>query len=124
MNSSGISMSRYRYLTHRHAERILKNSERELEPGEIKLHSYYVPSLQEGKHTVKVSQDVTAPEEKSGAGTSNKRVQPTSQDFIVVAPQFSLPPEWINSAYPPAGEGAEARVLPHIVFNDHHLPWE
>ncbi len=46
------------------------------------------------------------------------------QKFNVVAPQFSLDPKLINSYYPPDGHQDEARVLPHIVFNDPHLPWE
>ncbi len=45
------------------------------------------------------------------------------QDFRVVAPQFSLDPKLIDTYYPPAGQQDEAHILPHIVFNDPHVPW-
>ena len=45
------------------------------------------------------------------------------QSFNVVAPQFSLEPKLINSYYPPSGHQDEGRILPHIVFNDPHVPW-
>ncbi|CZR65010.1 uncharacterized protein PAC_14910 [Phialocephala subalpina] len=45
------------------------------------------------------------------------------QYFQVQAPQFSLDPKTINTFYPPAGSQDEGRILPHIVFNDPHLPW-
>lgn len=45
------------------------------------------------------------------------------QEFNVVAPQFSLDPKLINTYYPPSGHQDEGRVLPHIVFNDPHVPW-
>ncbi len=40
-----------------------------------------------------------------------------------MAPQFSLDPKLIDTYYPPAGHRDEAHVLPHIVFNDPHVPW-
>jgi hypothetical protein len=49
---------------------------------------------------------------------------PEPQVFEVVAPQFNLDPKLINSYYPPDGHQDEARILPHSVFNDPHLPWE
>jgi hypothetical protein len=49
---------------------------------------------------------------------------PVPQSFNVVAPQFAIDPKLINSYYPPDGHQDEARVLPHMVFNDPHLPWE
>jgi hypothetical protein len=45
------------------------------------------------------------------------------QTFNVVAPQFNLDPKLINTFYPPLGHEDEARILPHIVFNDPHVPW-
>jgi hypothetical protein len=45
------------------------------------------------------------------------------QAFNVVAPQFSLDPKFINTYYPPNGEHDEGRILPHMVFNDPHVPW-
>lgn len=39
------------------------------------------------------------------------------------APQFNLDPKLINTFYPPSGHQDEGRILPHIVFNDPHVPW-
>ncbi|WQF88012.1 hypothetical protein CDEST_13026 [Colletotrichum destructivum] len=47
-----------------------------------------------------------------------------TQDFNVIAPRFSLPPGVIDSVDPPHGASAPVTVLPHVVFNDAHLPWE
>jgi hypothetical protein len=48
---------------------------------------------------------------------------PIPQNFMVVAPQFSLDPKLINSYYPPSTHQDEGHILPHIVFNDAHVPW-
>lgn len=45
------------------------------------------------------------------------------QEFSVQAPQFNLDPKLINTFYPPPGHQDEGRILPHIVFNDPHVPW-
>lgn len=45
------------------------------------------------------------------------------QKFQVQAPQFSIDPKLVNTFYPPAGHQDEGRILPHIVFNDPHVPW-
>lgn len=45
------------------------------------------------------------------------------QTFQVQAPQFSIDPKNINTFYPPSGHQDEGRILPHIVFNDPHVPW-
>lgn len=41
----------------------------------------------------------------------------------MIAPQFSLDPKLVNSYYPPNGHADEGDILPHIVFNDPHVPW-
>jgi hypothetical protein len=38
--------------------------------------------------------------------------------------RFSLPPGVVHQTYPPQGHGDHSEVLPHIVFNDAHFPWE
>ena len=38
-------------------------------------------------------------------------------------PSSLLTPKLINTYYPPTGHQDEARILPHIVFNDPHVPW-
>ena len=49
--------------------------------------------------------------------------EPLMQEFEVIAPQFSLDPKLINSYYPPSGHSDEGKILPHIVFQDPHVPW-
>lgn len=49
--------------------------------------------------------------------------EPLLQEFEVIAPQFSLDPKLINSYYPPSGHSDEGKILPHIVFQDPHVPW-
>lgn len=46
------------------------------------------------------------------------------QKFDVNAPRFTLPTGIIHSTYPPQGLGDHNDVLPHIVFEDPHFPWE
>jgi len=53
-----------------------------------------------------------------------KLPKPEPQIFAVMAPQFSLDPKLVDSYYPPDGHQDEANILPHICFNDPHLPWE
>ena len=48
----------------------------------------------------------------------------STQKFNVNAPRFTLNPEVVHSTYPPQGLGDHNNVLPHIVFDDPHFPWE
>jgi hypothetical protein len=48
----------------------------------------------------------------------------SQQNFEVFGLRFSLPPGAVHQTYPPQGHGDHSEVLPHIVFNDAHLPWE
>ncbi|EMD00391.1 hypothetical protein BAUCODRAFT_20505 [Baudoinia panamericana UAMH 10762] len=104
--------------------------------GHMRLYAFYTPALGGGEYTVSASQQVTAyrvSEAQSVPPIVNHRLipssghpstlvsEPTPQGFNVIAPQFSLNPKLINSYYPTAQD--EGRVLPHIVFNDPHVPW-
>jgi hypothetical protein len=111
-------MPRYRYLTHRHAQHILSNTSPKLNPGEVRLFSFYRLTLPGGKHIVPVEQSIEAP-----GGEPDDTVKPVkdSQEFYVVAPQYNISPEIVDSVYPPPAEGTEARTLPHILFKDPHL---
>lgn len=60
----------------------------------------------------------------SGPPEVPKPPKPEPQIFEVMAPQFSLDPKLVDSYYPPDGHQDEANTLPHICFNDPHLPWE
>jgi hypothetical protein len=54
---------------------------------------------------------------------SKDNITPLLQKFQVIAPRFSLDPKLINSYYPPSGHSDEGHILPHIVFQDPHVPW-
>jgi hypothetical protein len=109
----------------------------EVSEGCMKLYSFYKPSLLFGTYEVKATDDITATHVV--AVTDNFTGQTTfetvsqepitlknnlPQKFDVIIPQFSLPPGSFHSCYPTPGMEVLNNVLPHIVFNDPHLPWE
>lgn len=91
-------------------------------PGHEQLSSYYKPSLTANESSnpniISVTQLIT----------TNDKLQTLSlasqQPFFVVAPRYSLPAGVVHSTYPPQGHGDEVPIVPHILFNDPHLPWE
>ncbi|GIP23381.1 hypothetical protein [Paenibacillus sp. J22TS3] len=88
--------------------------------GQILFYDNYTPGLEAGLWKIEVSHQLTH---------KNKAVNTDQlgavQTFVVSAPQFSLDPSHIASVYPPDGSsGRYGEVLPHIVLNDPHLPWE
>jgi hypothetical protein len=96
-------------------------------PGDVVLYSFYEPSLKAGAYTINISQRVHLPNDPTDVdkhllvdGTNTVLQQP----FEVVAPQFAIDPKDIHSTYPPQGHADQPNVLPHIIFNDPHLPWE
>ncbi|KAF2144839.1 uncharacterized protein K452DRAFT_131062 [Aplosporella prunicola CBS 121167] len=127
-----------RHLTLRHSRRIVATRQREarrllrgstgddsdsgdeidpLPPGQEKLNSFWAPGLIAGpEYQINVSQTI-----KSGDQTLTLEAE---QDFLVDAPQFSLPEGSVHSTYPPAGYSDDHRILPHVVLTDPHLPWE
>jgi hypothetical protein len=115
-----------RYLARRHAQRLLtktlaltssSSEPEELQPGEEQLYSFYLPSLSAGEHEIKTTQKVTVP-------SNDKLTLKGKQKFTVVAPQYTLPDGSVHSVYPPQGHADTPEVLPHVVLNDPHLPWE
>ena len=105
-----------------------------LKPNEIQLYSYYKPGLLAGNYTIEARQDIETeggfPVKQENLAIYNRKkpienlLTIAPQTFEVVAPQFSLDPKLVNSHYPPDGHQDEARILPHIVLNDPHFPWE
>ncbi|KAH6949753.1 hypothetical protein BKA56DRAFT_434004, partial [Ilyonectria sp. MPI-CAGE-AT-0026] len=90
-------------------------------PGEEQLFSFYQPGLQDGSHTITVTQTLsTDPREKKGVQSVPLS---STQSFLVQGPQYSLPNGSIHSSYPPQGHADEARILPHVVLTDPLLPW-
>jgi hypothetical protein len=110
-------------------------------PGQIRLFSFYcmspvtyqalltlkAPSLQAGDHTISITHDIYAPNQAANVTPDDpkKHLQlKSAQEFEVFGLRFSLPPGVIHQTYPPQGHGDHSEVLPHIVFNDAHFPWE
>ena len=121
----------------------------ELPPGFMQLYSYYKPGLEAGRYSIDALQTISANGQQKTVTNYFSNPVPTSleeatkrapplppfpgvppgctkgvQAFEVVAPQFTLPADAVHSYYPPDGHQDEGRVLPHIVFDDPHLPWE
>ncbi|KAG4435923.1 hypothetical protein IFR05_008580 [Cadophora sp. M221] len=102
-----------------------------LPPGHMRLFSYYKPSLKAGLYGIEAQQAVavgsdTLPIWNYEGAEVNLKTNPKPvlrQKFQVQAPQFSLDPKLVNTFYPPDGHQDEGRILPHIVFNDPHVPW-
>ncbi|KAJ4314162.1 hypothetical protein N0V84_009046 [Fusarium piperis] len=97
-----------------------------LEDGHQRLYSYFPPRLDGGKQTITVTQEITIDEAKKEKDEKDPKpeTKTTTKNFLVQAPQFSLPDGCVNSVNPAPGGLAPAETLPHIVFNDPHLPWE
>ncbi|KAH6691797.1 hypothetical protein BKA61DRAFT_283401 [Leptodontidium sp. MPI-SDFR-AT-0119] len=96
-------------------------------PGQVRLFSYYSPSLQAGEHTVTIIHDIYAPHTASTlvpVDPTKHLTLKSEQKFEVFGLRFSLPPGAVHQSYPPQGHGDHSEVLPHIVFNDAHMPWE
>lgn len=88
-----------------------------LEEGEMRLFSFYAPSIPADQtYEITVKQSV-AP---------NNIVVPDSlpQGFTIFAPRVGLEKGDIHSVFPPPHHAAIGNILPHIIFNDPHLPWE
>jgi hypothetical protein len=103
----------------------------------MQLFSYYKPGLTAGNYAITAEQFVTTKHGTDPAQSlricnwKGKRETPIPADqasepqiFEVMAPQFGLDPKLVNSFYPPEGHQDEGRILPHIVMNDPHFPWE
>ncbi|KAF3906747.1 hypothetical protein AA313_de0203405 [Arthrobotrys entomopaga] len=124
MSSSKHIFKSPRHLVFRHGQRLLRSLNEgddavstDLAPGQELLHSYFIPGLQTGLHTISVVQSINA-------GNGESRTLASQQQFNVVGPRFALPDDAIHSVYPPQGYQEMVECLPHIIFNDPTFPWE
>ncbi|ORY16105.1 hypothetical protein BCR34DRAFT_597906 [Clohesyomyces aquaticus] len=107
-------------------------------PGHIVLYDRYKPTLYEGHYAIEAKQTITTTDHQDLTiyNYNSLNIPPpqggqpapppalVAQRFQIATSQFRIDPKAINSYYPPDGYADEGRVLPHIVFNDPHLPWE
>jgi len=86
--------------------------------GTLTFADSFTGGLQPGSYSITVTQSVDA----AGAAPLSSKPQP----FIVTAPQFAIDPSIVRTTQPASGvsTGADYCVLPHIVLDDHALPWE
>ncbi|CAL1698578.1 unnamed protein product [Somion occarium] len=104
--------------------RVLRNTLRGLHrgdlptlgPGQMQLYSFYTPGLATGLYDIDTVQQIDA--------SGQKKAISVSQSFLVTAPRFSIDASLIHSTFPLSGVTAHPNILPHIVFNDPHLPWQ
>lgn len=88
-----------------------------LEDGEIRLFSFFAPSIPADQtYKITVTQSVTP----------NTIIVPDflPQEFTIFAPRVKLEKGDIHSVFPPPHHAAIGNILPHIIFNDPHIPWE
>ncbi|KAK6516193.1 hypothetical protein TWF506_006104 [Arthrobotrys conoides] len=101
----------------------------DLLPGEAAFRSFYLPSLEGGRHTIQVEQKVSLANSASGTDEVSTNADESrdaiavTQDFTVIAPHYNLIEERVDSVFPPPGESALPKTLPHIVLKDFHFPW-
>ncbi|KAL8692918.1 MAG: hypothetical protein Q9218_002144 [Villophora microphyllina] len=96
--------------------------------GDVQLINYYKPALEGGVYTININQQIQVPGGPNRPESTNSintaPDNPGSQRFNVIAPRFNIDPNDVHSTYPPQGHADQPMILPHIVFNDPHAPWE
>ena len=89
-----------------------------LEPGEMQLYSYFTPGILAGTYKIVAEQAI------STTDNQRKTIKADTQSFLVDPPRYSIDPALIHSTFPLPGVAAQANILPHVVLNDAHLPWQ
>ena len=88
-----------------------------LDPGEMQLYSYFTPGILAGSYKIVAEQAIST-------GGQHNTIKADTQSFLVDPPRFSIDPALIHSTFPLQGVAAQANILPHVVLNDAHLPWQ
>jgi hypothetical protein len=91
-------------------------------PGDLKFYDNDTPGLTGGNYWISVTHSLT---EKGAALNPPTDPLGAAQEFVVSAPQFTLPADDIISLHPPdSATGRFGEQLPHVVFREPALPWE
>ena len=86
--------------------------------GNIQFYDGFFPALPAGPYTIGVTHAVTAP-------TGTNPSYTITQAFRVLAPEFQLDPNTVESAVPADGTTAVLdQMVPTVVLSDPSLPWE
>ena len=87
---------------------------------DITFYEFYQPPLESGDYLVSVSQQVAG----TGLHPFNQQFD-THLSFAVQGVRFSLPPNYLQSVFPPASaQGEFGSVLPHVVLSAKTIPWQ
>jgi hypothetical protein len=93
----------------------------EIQFAEIQFFDNYIPAIEADEYTIAVKQTAVA----TGSTQPLNQTFNALQKLSVVAPRFTLPPEDIQSIFPPANAtGIFDQNLAHIVLTQRVLPWE
>lgn len=103
-------------------------------PGTVQFFDGYYPELLAGSHTVSLRQKLenfpqtshsSVNPQHSPEETNAPSYKAPTQVFEVVALQFSIDPDGVDTFYPPKnGQSTYEQILPFIILNDATLPWE
>ncbi|MCA9689205.1 MAG: hypothetical protein KC636_06320 [Myxococcales bacterium] len=88
--------------------------------GEVRMWSRFEPDLQQGPHTLKLTQVVHSD------GDNLKVMEATAElPFVVTGPRFVLQPNDVIGVFPSPGEkDASDMRVPHVALRRRTLPWE
>lgn len=91
------------------------------EPRYITFWEFFEPPLESGDYIASVNQTASSDSGTQAFSDSFKN----SVTFAVQGIRFSLPPNYVQTQFPPAGgQGAYGQVLPHVVISMKTLPWQ
>ncbi|KAK4948583.1 hypothetical protein LTR10_012587 [Elasticomyces elasticus] len=127
---------RHRY--HRHARKLLGlpsttghflqdgDDDTPADRGDMILNSFYAPALDaDAMYSITTQQTATIDPPGGGPSYSPDPLQNADpQQFHVFAPQWTLEASDVHSVYPAPAQEEYPQILPHVVFNGPHLPWE
>ncbi|NEO20570.1 hypothetical protein [Moorena sp. SIO4A5] len=97
----------------------LATANEDLKPGQVRFYAAAEPPLQAGGYQFLAEQTV----EGLKSQPDNNHFG-TQSPFVVTGPRFRLPPQDLQSVYPPANEvGDYEESLCHVVLRTRTLPW-
>ncbi|MEM1000099.1 MAG: hypothetical protein AAGN35_23795 [Bacteroidota bacterium] len=97
----------------------MSTTNQNLNPGDLAFYDNYLPAIEADRYTIRLASGI------NDLDTGNYFDTAATQDFVVRAPQFQLPPGEIHQAFPPPNTSAVYGTnLPYVVLENRVLPWE